>query len=160
MSYFVCLCGHSRDGNDGYYYVTASWGPYHIHTTYMYVKRAFPLTRCGVRVLCPEQYDLLENNHLIHGHRQKKTKNGSPLWVSSSRTVIVMFYGVVANQRRPQYTYTKCFTASVCQPRPTIVCSLYFKGAGGGDKGKNKPALNDNLNNGSPLETTSIISPR
>ena len=30
--YFVFWCGHSRDSN-GYYYVTASWVPYHIHTT-------------------------------------------------------------------------------------------------------------------------------
>ena len=29
---FVFWCGHSRDSN-GYYYVTASWVPYHVHTT-------------------------------------------------------------------------------------------------------------------------------
>ena len=29
---FVFWCGHSRDSN-GYYYVTASWVPYHIYTT-------------------------------------------------------------------------------------------------------------------------------
>ena len=31
--YFVFWCGHSRDSN-GYYYETASWVPYHIHTTW------------------------------------------------------------------------------------------------------------------------------
>ena len=29
--YFVFLCGQSRDSN-GYYYVTALWVPYHVHT--------------------------------------------------------------------------------------------------------------------------------
>ena len=32
MSYFVFWCGHSRDRNGYYSYVTASWVPYHIHT--------------------------------------------------------------------------------------------------------------------------------
>ena len=32
LSYFVFWCDHSKDSN-GYYYVTASWVPYHIHTT-------------------------------------------------------------------------------------------------------------------------------
>ena len=33
MSYFVFWCGHSRDSN-GYCYVTASWVPYHVYTTW------------------------------------------------------------------------------------------------------------------------------
>ena len=31
MRYFVFWCGHPKDSN-GYYYVTASWVPYHIRT--------------------------------------------------------------------------------------------------------------------------------
>ena len=36
ISHFVFCCGHFRNhfrNSNGYYYVTASWVPYHIHTT-------------------------------------------------------------------------------------------------------------------------------
>ena len=76
MSYFVLWCGHSRDSN-GYYYVTALWVPYHIHTTWCDYPPCAEL-----RFSTPHNTILLDNHH---GDRQKKQKKTIP-WLSSSRS--------------------------------------------------------------------------
>ena len=94
MSCFGFWYGRSRDSN-GYYYVTALWVPYHIHTRY--VMRSFPL--CGFRVLHPAQYDL-HNSTTIRVTAKKKQCPGC-----LAHAVTGMFNSVVANQRQPQCTY-------------------------------------------------------
>ena len=76
------------------------------------VMRTFPL--CGVRVIHPAQYNLTRQ----------------PLWwppnkikinvtLVSPRSDWVGVYGVMSNQRQPQYTYNGLQRR--CQPRPPII---------------------------------------
>ena len=70
----------------------------------LYVMRSFSL--CGVRVLHPAQYHLLDNHH---GDRPKKKKTVP--WLSSSRSD----WHVLQRRCQPTPTpiYIKCSTASV-----------------------------------------------
>ena len=130
MSYFVYWCGHSRDSN-GYYYVTASWVPYHVHTTCC---DHSPCAELGFST--PHNTIQLDNHHgdrqldNHHDDRQEKKKKRYPACLVHA--VIRMFYSVVTNQRQPQYT---CYILQRrCQPRSTII-RIFLRGAGGGAGG-------------------------
>ena len=96
--YFVFWCGHSRD-SDGYYYVTASWVPYHIHTT------------CCDHSPCVDLGFSTSRNiiYLIISMvtAKNKTKKKTVPWLSSSRSDWHVL------QRR-------------CQPTPTPICIKRF----------------------------------
>ena len=93
--YFVFWCGHSRDSN-GRYYVTASWVPYHIHTT----RRDHSLC-AELGFSTPHNMTLLDNHP---GDRQKKQKTKKRYPGCLAHAVIGMFHIVVVNQCQPQYT--------------------------------------------------------
>ena len=90
-----------------------------------YAMQSFPL--CGVRVLHPAQYDLLDNHQ---GDRQKQKQKQQKKRHAGclSHAVIGMFYSVVANQRQPQYTYNVLQHRR--QPRPTININMIYRGGG------------------------------
>ena len=116
---FVFWCGHTPEtGMNVGYYVNASRG---CLATYIFTLRdaIIPL-ECGVRALHPAHYDFELDNH--HGDREKK-KNVP--WLSTTpgclaHAVNAMLYSAVANQRQPQLSIHKRFSASVPKPRPTI----------------------------------------
>ena len=109
MSDFVFCCGHSRD-SIGYYYVTASWVPYHIHTTCC---DHSPCAGLGLGFSTPHNMIQLGKHHC---DRQKETeKKRYPGCLAHA----VIGMGVVANQRQPQYTYNVLQRG--CQPRPTTI---------------------------------------
>ena len=118
--HFVSWCDRSRDSN-GYYYVTASWVPYHIHTA-----------RCD-HSLCAESG--FSTSHIMislgnhPGDRQKnKTKqNKNGTLVCLAHAANGMLYSAVANQRQPQYTSN--VVRRRCQTRPTII-SIFYGGGG------------------------------
>ena len=84
-------CGHSRDSN-GYYCATASWVPYHIHTT--------PCDHPPCKELgfsTPHNMIYLGNHH---GDRQKiQLKKRYPGRLAHA--VTGMFYSVFPDQRQP-----------------------------------------------------------
>ena len=95
----------SRDSN-GYYYVTASWVPYHNNTTWC------DHSPCAELGFSPAQYDLTRPLAVID--RQIKTKKTAPWWSSSCSERHIL-------QHR-------------CQPTPTQHIYIYnigfFKGGG------------------------------
>ena len=90
-----------------------------------YVMRSFPL--CGVRVLHPAQYDLLDN---VHGDRQKKNVP----WFSSSRSDWHVLQRRCQPANPPTPIYIQCFTVSV-PTEANYDMHIYFpswRGRGGG----------------------------
>ena len=96
MSYFVFWCGHSRESN-GYYYVTASWGPYDIIFTLS--DGIIPLVLKSFST--PHKMIYNSNSIIIMVTTKKKKMYPGCL----AHAVIGMFYSVVANQCQPQYAY-------------------------------------------------------
>ena len=111
--YFVFWCDHSRDSN-GVLLCNCLVGALPFSN---YVMRSFPLS--GAMVLHPAHYDLIDNHH---GDRQKKTKKRYPGCLANAMNGL--FYGVVANQRQPQYTYN--VIQRRCQPRPTTIPGMHI----------------------------------
>ena len=93
MKYFAFWRGHSTDSNR-YYYVTASWVPRHINTTWCYHS---PCAELGFSTPHNMIYQVLDNNH-VDRQKNKKRYPGC-----LAHAVIGMFYSAVANQRQPQY---------------------------------------------------------
>ena len=89
--------GHSRDSN-GYYNVTASWVPYHIHTT---LCDHSPCAELGLST----PHNTIYSNSITIVETAKKQTNEKRYPDCLAHAVSGMFYCVGANQRQPQYTY-------------------------------------------------------
>ena len=115
MNYFVFWCGHSRDSN-GYYYVTASWVPYHIYTT-----RCDHSAYAELGFSTPHNMILLDNHH---GDRQKIKKRYPGCLAHAA---IGMLYSAVAIQRQLQHIYIYIIFYSVGANRGQLL-HIHFKG--------------------------------
>ena len=112
MLYFVFWCGHSRDIN-GYYYVTASWVSYHLHTTWCDHP---PCAELGFST--PYNTIKLDKHH--DDRQQKAKQNKTKRYPGClAHAVIGVFYSVAANQRQPQYILNALQRR--CQLRSTII---------------------------------------
>ena len=107
MNEFVFWCGHSRDSN-GYYYVTASWVPYHIHTTWC---GHSPCTALGFST----PHDMIYSITILVTAKNK-TKN-TVRWLSSSRSD----WHVLQRRCQPTPTPIYIYQYNVLQRRhPTL----------------------------------------